>query len=539
MIDEIEVKNVASIANASLEPASNMTVITGETGAGKTALLSAMKMMMGQRVGRDAVKDGAAEAEVTGRLVLRDNPDEVVVHRQLSSEGRSRVRIDGRMASVSELSDAVSPTISLSSQHDQVLLTKPQTQRDYLDVWCQADSDGLLSAYRAAFQDASDARQHLKDIESASERSAAEIEEAHFRLSKIDAISPDQADYDELISSVRKAENIEMLARTTGEARSSLSDEGGVLDGLNAAIALIEDASRADDFLSKNAETLRSALYAVEDVARDIAGYNSAIDMDETMLGVMQDRIAAYQSLMRSYGPTIEDVIKSAEEARQIIDSVDDSQRMIEDAKKQLDACEANLVQTAEALSARRQEGALSIGKAVSENLARLHMKGSEFVCEVTPLARDEWNESGADEIRFKLRPAANMQLRELARIASGGELSRTMLALHAALGDRDAVETLVFDEVDAGVGGEAAESVGELLHELSNSHQVIVVTHLAQIASLAHRHFVASKSEEGGLINTTITEVSGEDRVDEIARMLSGSRTQESIAHANALLSR
>lgn len=539
MIDEIEVKDVASISNASLIPASGMTVITGETGAGKTALLSAMKMMRGQRVGRDAVKDGAEDAEVTGRIILRDHPDEIVVFRQMSAEGRSRVRIDGRMASVTELADTIAPSIGLSSQHDQVLLAKPQTQRDYLDTWSQTDVDGELDDYRLAYQNANDALQNLNDIESATERSVAEIEEARFRLSKIDAIAPDRTDYDELISSVRKAENIEMLARTTGEAKSALSDEGGVLDGLNAAIALIEDASKADEQLLQNAETLRSALYATEDVSRDIAAYNSAIDMDETMLGAMQDRIAAYQSLMRSYGPTIEDVIDAAEEARRIVETIDDSQRMIEEAQKHLDSCEKDLTAAAEALSARRQKGAMSLEKAVSDNLARLHMQGSEFICEISQMPRDEWNESGADEIKFKLRPASAMQPRELSRIASGGELSRTMLALHAALGERDNIETLVFDEVDAGVGGEAADSVGELLFELSNSHQVIVVTHLAQIASRAHRHFVASKTEDEGVINTKIDEVKGDDRVNEIARMLSGSKTQESIAHANALLSR
>lgn len=550
MIDEIHVRNLALIRDAEIAPAQGMTAITGETGAGKTALLASCRLIMGQRADKGMVREGEAEAEVQSRLFLPvevgvgDMPvgeaeREIVVARRIGADGRSHVRMNGEMASVSELAEVVAPAIDICSQHDHRMLVRPQEQRRYLDLWCGNDANGLIEAYAEAFDEVARATRGLEEVLESRSLSDARLEDARFVLRQIDAVGPSQEDYDELVSALRKSENAELLARTTSEAASALSDEGGALDALNGAVALIEDGAKADAALAKHADALREALFTVEDVAHEIASYQDAIDLDVSELEFMQERVSAYQSLMRLYGPTLDDVIARAEDARRAIMMVDHAQEAEEAARRALEAAETALSEAAASLSAARSTGAPQFSRDATSVMGRLEMGTSELVCEVERLPREEWGRDGADEVRFMFRPAAGMQCRPMSRIASGGELSRVMLALHVVMGDRDGVPTLVFDEVDAGVGGATALALGDVLRELATTHQVLIVTHLAQVAALADRHYVVRKTVDEDATHTTIEEVSGEARTEEVARMLSGSITDSSRAHAQELLGR
>lgn len=556
MIDEIQVRNLALIEEAAIRPSAGMTVITGETGAGKTALLASCKLLMGQRADRDMVRQGQQEAEVQGRFFLplaaseapegEDDPvvsdphanaeAELVVDRRVTSDGRSHVKMNGRMASVSELSDAVSPYVSLCSQHDQQMLTKQSAQRRYLDVWAGVDKDGLLGEYREAFLDAKKARAELDDVKAMAQAGDSRVEEALFKLRQIDAVSPSQEDYDELMRALRKSENAEMLARTSSESRDVLSGEEGVLDALNAAIVLLDEGARADDSLKAMANTLREATYIVEDVAHDVSRYADAIDLDVSSLDQMQERASSYQSLLRAYGPTMDDVLSVECEARAIVEAHEDADAVLAAAEERVALAEDTLALAAKALSESRSAAAPGLSDAVNEVLAKLEMSGAELVVSVSKLPREDWSESGADSVIIEFRPSSGMQARPLSRIASGGELSRVMLALHAVMGNRDEVPTLVFDEIDAGVGGTAALALADVLSSLAETHQVIAVTHLPQVAARASVHYVASKSAHEGVASTSIVEVSGDERTQEIARMLSGSITESSLKHAQEL---
>lgn len=543
MIDEIQVRNLALIQEASICPSAGMTVITGETGAGKTALLASCKLLMGQRADHDMVRQGEREAEVQGRLFLPAcvgdeafGDGELVVDRRVSADGRSHVKMNGRMASVSQLSDCVSPYVSLCSQHDQQILSRPAVQRRYLDIWSAADKDGMLSAYQASFARARDARHALEEVRARIESSDARVEDARFKLRQIDSVAPSQQDYDELVSSLRKAENAELLARAANEGCDALSGDGGVLDGLNAAVVLLDEGARADEALKPLADALREAVYVVEDVAHDAARYRDAVDLDVSSLGLMQERVAAYQSLFRSYGPTVADVCAVAEEARAVVDAVDDADAALERAQRAVHQAEEALVAAADALHAARSSAAPGLAEAVTNAMGKLEMSGAELVVQADMLERDEWAEGGPDSVTFLFRPGPGMQARPLSRIASGGELSRVMLALHAVMGERDEVPTLVFDEIDAGVGGSAALALADVLGELAETHQVIAVTHLAQVAAKASVHYVASKQACDGAVFTRIDHVQGEQRTREIARMLSGSITESSLEHAREL---
>lgn len=591
MIDEIEVQNLALIRDASIAPSPRMTVITGETGAGKTALLAACRLMMGQRADKGMVREGTGSAQVEGRIYLApaqggaigedacsiiaasgaaesenasvrsavsadsvagadsadsaDSADiaantdiaELVVSRSLSADGRSRVKINGHMASVAELAELVGPSISLCSQHDQVTLMKPSMHRVFLDRWAQISSSAELASYRSAFHRERECRSRLERLEADAQASDSRLEEARFRVRQIGAVEPSVDDYEALLCDLRKSENAELLARTSAGAHAALSGDGGALDSLNQAMALLDEGSIADAELARLADSIRDALYSIEDAARDAGSYVSSLEFDGAGVEAMQERVAAYQSLMRSFGPTVADVVSAYDEARSIVAADAGSGEALAQARDELDKAILALEGAALRLHEVRASAAPRFSSEMNSILADLGMGSSSLSCDVIMEQRSSWGADGPDAVRFMFTPAAGMQPRPLSKIASGGELGRVMLALHVAMGNRDAISTLVFDEIDSGVGGSVASAIGNMMARLSETHQVIAVTHSAQMAACADRHFVASKVVDVSGTETTIAQVEGQKRVEEIARMLSGALTDASLAHARELL--
>lgn len=543
MIDEICVHDIALIEEASLEPSSGLTAITGETGAGKTALLNACRLLSGQRGDKTMVREGSEEACVSGRFYVPDNAQagggerEVAVVRRMSADGRSRVKINGQVATVGELSESIAPLIDLCSQHDQQALLHKPAHRQLLDLFAGEDATRAHDDYAEAFAAAKRAQVHLDEILEARRSSDARLEEARFMLSQIEPVAPSLADYEELTSFVRRSENAEVLARTSNEAYDALCSEEGVLDGLNAAVVLMEEAARFDASLQVHADSLRDATYIIEDASRDILRYRDAIDLDMSTLDQCQMRVSEYQGLIRKYGPTLEDVIAQADEARRIVAMMEDSEGAEEKARATLARAEEALDDAAQRLHRVRAEAAPSLALQANGVMGELQMGSAAIECTVELLAREAWTESGPDEVELLFRASSGMAARPLAKVASGGELSRVMLALHAVMGSAGGTSTLVFDEIDAGVGGAVANALGEVLERLARTHQVIVVTHLAQVASRAHKQYVVAKHEKEGVAATSIAEVVGELRVQEIARMLSGTLSDAALTHARELL--
>lgn len=573
MIDEIQVRNLALIREASLVPARGLTVLTGETGAGKTALLSALKLLMGERADKSAVRDGADALTVSGRFFglkpsepveggegaeadgadegaaspgaaaeASDGPDgsdgELVAIRRVTADGRSRVTLDGRMASVGELARAVAPAIDLCGQHEHQRLMKPAEHLRMLDAWAGADVAGPLGAYREAFTQARDAAAELERVRAAGEASSARLEEARFTLRQIDAVDPREGEYDELAAELARSEHAESLATAADAAHAALSGDGGALDALGAAVSALEGAARFDESLGAFADSLREAGYVLEDVAREARDYRDGVEFDPELLAEKQERMAALQGLMRAYGPRMEDVLARRAEAAELVSLVDDAAQREAIAQRAVDEAEARLAQAAQALAQARAQAAPRFSEAVTAQMARLEMGSAQLVCALEDLPREAWTRAGSQTAEFLFRPGAGMQARPLARIASGGEISRVMLAAKVVLGQADDVDTLVFDEVDAGVGGSTANALADVLADLARTHQVIVVTHLAQVAVRGQAHYVVRKREgESGMPETDLRELSADERPAEIARMLSGDATEASLAHACEML--
>lgn len=555
MIDEIQVENLALIRKATLEPARGLTVLTGETGAGKTALLSALKLLMGARADKESVRDGEEALAVSGRFygsVLQsadsdgfaadsDAPSELVATRRVTVDGRSRVSLDGRMASVGELARVVAPSIDLCGQHEHQQLMRSALHVRMLDAWAGKSVADARSLYEDAFAAAQDAVAELARVQEAGAASSAKLDEARFVLQRIDAVDPREGEYDELLDELGRVEHAEALAVAVNAAHEALSGEEGALDALGNAASALEGVARYDAKLGEFAGALREAGYVLEDIARETRDYRESVEFDPDALAQQQERMAALQGLLRTYGPRMEDVLARRAEAADLVSLVDDAAERERAAQQDVDRAEAALADAAAVLADARAEVAPRFAAAVTAQMGRLEMGGAELVCGFAPLERAQWTKTGSQTVEFLFRPGAGMQARPLARIASGGEVSRVMLAVKVVLGEVDDVDTLVFDEVDAGVGGSTAVALADVLADLARIHQVIVVTHLAQVAVRGQVHYVVRKVSDGedAMPQTDLRPLVESERPAEIARMLSGDATETSLAHAREMLER
>lgn len=539
MIDEIHVENVALIHDADLVPGTGLTVLTGETGAGKTALLSALKLLMGERADSSAVREGSEGALVEGRLFAGAHDEQgFVAQRRVGADGRSRARVDGAMASVRELSERVSPLIDLCGQHEHQRLLDASSHVDMVDAWAGAGVAAALEAYRTALAAAQEAARELARVEEASRTQGSRLEEARFAYERICDVDPKPGEYEELEERLPRFEHAEALAGCAHEAAEALSGEGGSLDALNAAISELSRMGRVDAKLAEFADELTGAAITLEDAAAELRRYRDSVDFDPAELAQAQERFSAFKGLLRQWGPRMEDVFVRRDEAAELLSLVDDADARVRRAREARDAAEDALARAARDLTKRRNTAAPRFCREVGKQMARLEMGRAELVWDSRELPRERWTAQGPCACELLYRSGAGLTPRPLRRIASGGELSRVMLAAKVVLGESDAVDTLVFDEVDAGVGGATARSLAQVLADLARTHQVIVVTHLAQVAVQGSVHYVVRRSDDGDMPETRLVRVEGSDRVTEVARLLSGDASDESLAHAKQLLS-
>lgn len=537
MLDELHVENLALIEEADFVPGPGLTVLTGETGAGKSALLSALKLLMGERADSAMVREGESAATVEGRLFEGSQDIEgVAVARRLSADGRSRVRIDGQIAGVKELSRRIRPLIDLCGQHEHQRLLDSASHIEMVDMWAGESVGKALARYRETFAAVKAARKDYDRIVADSKAQGARIDDARFALEQIDAVNPDPDEFNHLREVLPRAVHAELLASTAHESHEALSGESGALDAVNTVIAELSRLGDVDDALGDIARSLTDAAIQLEDASSALRAYRDELDFDPDELQLMQERFGFYKSLLRQFGPELEDVIRRREEASSLLAVVDHGEVHIKRAKKKLDAAESVLIGAARDLASVRASFGPRFCREVTKQMARLEMGHAELIWHSEDLAREAWTRNGSQSFELLYRSGEGLTPRPLKRIASGGELSRVMLACKVVLGESDGVDTLVFDEVDAGVGGSTARSLASVLSELSRSHQVIVVTHLAQVAVMGDKHYVVRKSDEKVPV-TSIVEVTGKKRVDEVARMLSGDLSELSREHAEQLL--
>lgn len=536
MLEELHVSNIALIEDATLGFAPGLTVLTGETGAGKTALLAALKLICGARADATVVRDGSDEA--LAEALLADE-DEHVVRRRLSAAGKSRCTIDGAMATVKELA-AMTSSIEVHGQHEQVALLEPVRQLAYLDD--SAEDGEALERYRSARAAYFEAKDELEELMRMQGESDQQLEYLSFVREQIEKVDPQPGEYEQLEEELPRLQNADQLAQSLQAARDALHADGGAIDLLAKAFGELSRQRGIDDELDELSERLYVALQELEDLARDISGYAETIDTDPYRLEETLGRLDELSGLMKRFGPDMNSVFETWEKAKLAQDAAGDSPQRMHDAQAAVEAAHLAYERAASELSQRRHQASRTFCEELAKSVHELAMEGASFDFEFDELPFERWTESGSEQVELMYQPAKAAKMRPLRRIASGGELSRILLALeclHYGSGAHDVERsTIVFDEVDSGIGGATGNAVARRLASLSKDVQVIVVTHLAQVAALADTHYVVMKDiQPAGLPQTSVVVVSGEDRVVEVARMLSGDDDVQALNHARALL--
>ncbi|GAB3867002.1 DNA repair protein RecN [Nocardioides maradonensis] len=573
MIEELRISSLGVIDSSTLELGPGLTVITGETGAGKTMVVSALGLLLGGRADSGAVRAGAKQARVEGvvRVTgLRDvaeaideaggevEDDVVVLARNVSSEGRSRAYVGGAGVPVATLAGVTEPLVAVHGQSDQHRLLRAQTQREALDRY--AGTEQLLAAYGELHAALVATERELAEVRASAMERAREADLLRFGVDEVSAVAPQPGEDVELVAEETRLSHADTLRGAAEQAREALSSEHGSPDALGAVAAargLLDGVRDHDPAAAALADRVSEVSYLLSDVAADVASYASSIETDPTRLAAVSERRAALIGLTRKYGETIDAVLAWAEESSTRLLDLDGTDERIATLDARRRELRELLADAAEQLSVARAEAASRLAEEVSDELTLLAMPHARLSVavtqsEITPPAEGELPEGvlkvgerwlrftrhGIDEVELLLAANTGSEPRPLHKGASGGELSRVMLAVEVCLAGTNPVPTFVFDEVDAGVGGAAAVEIGRRLAKLAGEAQVLVVTHLPQVAAFADRHVVVEKSSDGTVTSSGLTLLDDAGRERELSRMLAGlADSDTALAHARELL--
>ncbi|HET7734658.1 MAG TPA: DNA repair protein RecN [Nocardioidaceae bacterium] len=564
MLEELRITSLGVIDESVLELGPGFTAITGETGAGKTMIVTALGLLMGGRADSGSVRTGAKQARVEGVARVSEGTsgrvDElggevedgsVLMVRQISAEGRSRAYVGGASVPAAALSELTDALIAVHGQSDQHRLLQAGAQRDALDRFAGPETLALRDRFAATYAELRSVEATLADVVASAMERAREADLLRFGLEEIESVAPEAGEDSALAQEESRLGFADTLRTAAEQARDCLSSEEGGPDALGAVSAarkLLDGVRDHDPQAAALADRLAEVSYLLADVAADVASYASGLETDPARLAAVSERRAALTALTRKYGETIDEVLAWSEASARRLLELDDTDGRIEELRAQRSALREDLAQVGAALSESRERAAAALGAVVSEELTQLAMPHATLTVSVSQSdAADglavgdrtlRFASHGLDDVELLLAANVGAEPRALGKGASGGELSRVMLGVEVALAATNPVPTFVFDEVDAGVGGKAAVEVGRRLAMLAQHAQVLVVTHLPQVAAFADQHVVVVKSNDGTVTSSGLTVLDDEGRVRELSRMLAGLEDSETaLAHAQELL--
>lgn len=557
MIEEISIRDLGVIGEARLPLGPGFTALTGETGAGKTMVVTALGLLLGERSDSAAIRSGSAQAVVEGRwLIDPDGPvaervrdaggeldgAELILGRSVSPEGRSRAVVGGRSAPVGVLSEVGQQLVIVHGQSDQVRLRSATAQREALDRFAGVELAPLLEEYQAVYRRWQATQGELDVLVAERDRRSREAEELRIAMAEIEAVNPRRGEDEELAERADRLTNLEDLRFAASQAHdllsSETSDDGNDVVGLLAsARRQVERVAEHDAALGPIAEGIAAASFTISELSTQLASYLSGLDADGAReLEVVQERRATLSALVRKFGPTLDHAIDYLDSGSGRLLELDNDSTRIESLGAEVEADRAMVIELASRITQVRTLNAARLSERVTAELSALAMANAAIT--VTVEDRPDYSLTGKDQVSILLQPHPGAEPRPISKGASGGELSRVMLAIEVVLAGTDPVPTFVFDEIDAGVGGASATEVGRRLAHLAESAQVIVVTHLAQVAAFSTNHLVVEKGTDGSITSSNVRLVHAEERTAEMARLLSGNPDSETaLAHARELL--
>jgi DNA repair protein RecN (Recombination protein N) len=551
VIEELHIRGLGVIEDATLRLAPGLTVVSGETGAGKTMLVTALSLLLGARADATLVRTGAPAAFVDAVVSppppeaegwIGEDDDHLIVSREIPADGRSRARVAGRLAPVSALAEVLGRHVEVHAQHEHVRLSRPEVQRGLVDRYAGDPHARVLATYReryATWRELLDRRNRLHA--DARER-ARELDRLRFEVDEIDTAELDPELDDQLDRALERLANADELERGAAIASAALGSDGAQ-EPLGVAVDALRRLPVDDPELDRLRSRLEGVVAETAELAVDVRAYGEAVDADPARLAELQERKRLVASLTRKYGIDVPAVLMWADEARARLLELEAEEQDADALDDRLAEAHAGVLAAAEDLRRGRRAASDVLADVVDGHLAELGMPHARFSVSVEPLPPDELAASGGDRVTFLLAPNPGEPARAIAQAASGGERSRVSLAIEVALADVDDARVLVFDEVDAGIGGATAMAVGRKLARLAagegdRRRQVLCVTHLAQLAAFADVHHVVEKGLTAGRTVTTARQIAETERVAELSRMLGGDATAEAgLEHARELL--
>lgn len=555
MLLSLHIENVAVIERADIAFDTGFNVLTGETGAGKSIIIDSLGAVLGERVSRDLVRTGSEMANISalfGQLSeevvktldeLGYQPDEdglLLINRQISADGKSSARINGRPATAAILRQIGRLLVNMHGQHENQALLSPEKHVEYLDRF-----GGLLplrAEYAALYKEYRHIQQQLSRLDMDENAKARQMDLLRYQIQEIESAQLVPGEEEELKAKREFFRNAEKIARSVMGAYAALTgdeDQSGALDGVSEAVSLMQDAGQYVVQAAELGDKMADLLYQLEDCATELRGFLDQLDFDQQEWDLVEDRLDLIRRLTMKYGADTSEVLAYLEKCRAELAAIETSEEEMARLTEQLRTAEKAATQAAARLTAARKKAAESFTRQVMEHLDFLNMPGVRMEVSIQPAPMDE---TGADKVEFLISANRGEPVKPIAKIASGGELSRIMLAIQSVLADVDDIDTLVFDEIDTGISGQAAVKVGIKLHQTATGssgkcrRQVLCVTHLAQIAAQAHHHLLISKSVRDNRTFTEVTVLDETGREQELARIISGSVTQAGLQAAREM---
>ena len=543
MLESLKVKNYVLIDNLDLDFSEGFSVLTGETGSGKTIIMGALGLLLGQRADKDAVRNGAEYAEVSGVFTTNDKEvasflnendiefedDEILIKRVIKANGRSSYSVNGSSITRVQGEALGKMLVDISSQHAHQSLMNDNVLLSIVDEY--SDSEKELDEYREKYFELKENEKKLKETKEQIAKSIEEADYIRFCLNELDNADLKEGEEESLKEDIQIMSSSEYLRESLSGAEDELRQAE---NALSSSLQLVKKAEKKDPRLVEYSERLESQTIELDDIFASIRDYLSSISFSEYELEAKNSRLSQIQRIKRRFGGTVEEAIRRREEYRENLKNAEDGEEYIAALEKRVEALRKETKIKAEILSEKRANGAKTLSKKIEDNLHELGMKSAIFNIE---LENEDFSPSGIDRVSFKIAANKGEKIADIKNTSSGGELSRIMLAIKVSINSKSDINTLIFDEIDSGLGGVVANAVSEKLKQLSENHQVFAITHLSQLAVKADNHYLVYKEEVGGRTVSHIDRIKGEDRVKEIARLLSGETSEISLEHARSLL--
>lgn len=552
MLTRLQVSNIALIDKSDIAFDAGFSVLTGETGAGKSILIESVSFVLGERASRESIRTGVDKASVEATFLLSadspvraylkdrqlDNGDELVLYRELSLSGRNVCRVNGTLVSAAELKSVGDLLVDLHGQHAHQSLLNPETHLQLIDAYAGSDADGLMTRMEEAREEALKAERDLAILRDGLRERERRIDTIRFQIREIDAVSPVDGEEADLEADRLRMRNAETIVEGLNAAYNALFAEGGALSTLTDAREALNRIGAFDEGYRALSERTDEAYYSIEDVAYELRDQRDSFSFDPDLLEQTESRLAAIQALKRKYGATIAEIIAYRDRIENEMNVLGDGENRIETLTRVYQEAVDRFGRLAEALSERRKAASKKLMQKTVSELSEMGMPHAAMETAFTALPKEQLSETGIDSVAFLLSANRGEPVKPLIKVASGGEMSRIMLAMKAALSEADRIETLIFDEIDTGISGMVANAVAEKMHALGRRHQVLCVTHLPQIAAHADAQYVAFKYSDAEKTHSVTRRLTEAERPKEIARIMgSGEDDAAAMEHAKQLL--